>query len=280
MSGMKHAIALRVRQVAMLALTVGLLTVPTLGCHRMPSWMGRHPGPLRVGITTDYPPMAFKEKGEIKGVEADFAHQLAKDLGVKVIVVELTWEELIPALTNSRIDVIMSGMSVTEERSKLVSFTQPYLRVGQMALIRKADYSRLRDYTTMTLPATRVGFQKRTTGEAFVLQKLGRAKHVGFDSPEAGIAALHRGEIDFFIHDAPTIWSATGRLEGRDPELMGRYRPLTEEYLAWAVRKQDNALREQLNAALLRWQKSGQLDAVLDRWITVRKVTVEVKPSH
>jgi len=236
------------------------------------------PATLRIGIATVYPSIAFKEDGELKGVEVDLAHQVATDLNVKITLVELPWDELIPALRDDRIDVIMSGMSVTEDRSKLVSFTQPYLRVGQMVLIRRADFSRLRDSGAMNLPTSRVGFQRGTTGEAYVRSKLSHAQLVGFDTPDEGIAALRAGRIDFFVHDAPTVWKTAGG-RGSDAALMGRYRPLTEEYLAWAVRKNDNALRERLNDELLRLRASGQLEVVLDRWITVRKITVEVKPA-
>lgn len=249
------------------------------GCRHAPSPAAAASSELRAGIAPIYPPIAFKQDGRIVGVEADFAHQLPAALGVKVTLVELPWDDLIPALTEARVDVIMSGMSITPARSQLVSFTDPYLQVGQMALIRKADYLRLRDPDALDQPTARVGFQNNSTGESFVQRTLTHGGLQGFDTPEEGIAALRAGEIDFFIHDAPTIWRTTGGLDRKDPDLTGLYRPLTQEYLAWAVRKNDQALRERLNAVLQRWQSDGQLDTILDRWITVRKVTLEVKPS-
>lgn len=260
----------------LMMLALAALPVVVAGCHHAPPRTSHDPSILRVGIATVYPPLAFKENGEIKGVEVDFAHQLAKDLGLELTFVELPWTGLIPALTEGRVDVIMSGMSITEERSKLVDFTQPYLRVGQMALIRKADYQRLRGSAAMNQPTSRVGFQTGTTGEAFVRRKLTRAQLKGFATPEEGIAALRAGEIDFFVHDAPTIWRETGGFDKKAPDLIGRYTPLTEEYLAWAVRKDDGPLRDRLNAELLHWRENGQLDAILDHWIRVRKVTIEI----
>ncbi|MBI1815390.1 MAG: transporter substrate-binding domain-containing protein [Deltaproteobacteria bacterium] len=262
------------------AATIGMALVAlsvVSGCHHETSKVDGIPTDLRVGIAPVYPPLAFKDHGELKGVEADFAHMLAPDLKIKVTLVELTWDELIPALVDGRIDVIMSGMSITEERSKLVTFTQPYLRVGQMALIRRADYNRYRDYATFDLPATRVGYHTDTTGELYVRRKLAHATLRGFDSPEAGIAALRAGDIDVFIHDAPTIWRVTGGFEKKDPELIGRYRMLTEEYLAWAVRKGDEPLRERLNSTLLHWQNTDQVETELDKWIPVRKVSLDLK---
>ena len=256
---------------------LALAALPVVaGCHHAPPRTSRDPSVLRVGIATVYPPLAFEENGEIKGVEVDFAHQLAKDLGLELTFVELPWTGLIPALTEGRVDVIMSGMSITEDRSKLVDFTQPYLRVGQMALIRKADYQRLRGTAAMNQPTSRVGFQTGTTGEAFVRRKLTQAQLKGFPTPEEGIAALRAGEIDFFVHDAPTIWRETGGFDKQARDLMGRYTPLTEEYLAWAVRKDDQPLRDRLNTELLHWRENGQLEVFLDHWIRVRKVTIDI----
>ncbi len=232
--------------------------------------------PLRVGMATVYRPFAFKEDGKLQGVEADFAAQLGKDLGVDVTLVELPWDQLIPALRKGQIDVIMSGMSITPERSKLVAFTQPYLQVGQMALIRRDDSLRLRDEATMNLPTTTIGVHGGTTGEAYVRHKLPRAKLKTYPSVDAGIAALRAKEIDFFIHDAPTIWRVRGREKDRYPDLMGHYRLLTTEDLAWAVRKDDTSLRNRLNAALANWQDNDWLDGVLARWIPVRKVTIDM----
>lgn len=260
----------------MIATAVVALSVAS-GCHHGTSNSAGIPSNLRVGIAPVYPPLAFKDHGELKGVEVDFAHLLAPDLKIKVTLVELTWDELIPALVDGRIDAIMSGMSITEERSKLVTFTHPYLRVGQMALIRRADYNRFRDYATMNLSATRVGFHNDTTGERYVRRKLSHATLRGFDSPDAGVAALRAGEIDVFIHDAPTIWRVTGGFEQKETQLMGRYRMLTEEYLAWAVRKGDEPLRERLNSTLLHWQNTDQVESELDKWIPVRKVSLDLK---
>jgi ABC-type amino acid transport substrate-binding protein len=98
-----------------------LLAVVTItGCTQAARPPAPPPAPaapteIRVGIAPIYPPLAFKEGGQIKGVEVDFTRQLWLDLGVKFVLVELPWDDLIPALRAGRIDVIMSGMSVTPD---------------------------------------------------------------------------------------------------------------------------------------------------------------------
>jgi polar amino acid transport system substrate-binding protein len=233
------------------------------------------PSPLRVGIAGIYPPLAFKDTGQLTGIEVELARKMGADLGVQVALVELPWEQLIPALEDGRIDVIMSGMSITEERSRRVHFTIPYLDVGQMALIRRADRDRLNDRNRMNEPSSRVGFLSGTTSEGYSRKNLPRAQLTGFDSTDAGVAALRARKIDFWVQDAPAIWRITGNLQAQNEDLVSPYRMLTDEYLAWGVRKSDNELRERLNVALLQWQQTGQLDGVLDSWITIRKVAVD-----
>jgi len=232
------------------------------------------PAELRVGIATNYPPIAFEENGKVVGVEADLARKLGEELPTKVTFVELDWDELWPALRDDKVDVVMSGVSITERRSELVTFTDPYLRVGQMALIRKTDMSKLSDPTAMAQPGRRVGVEKNTTGEAYARRHLDQAVIVPFDSVDAGIAALRGGDVEYFVHDAPTVWRVVGRPPKEDPELVGLYRPLTDEYLAWAIRKDEAAtLGVLLDGKIEEWQKDGELQEVIDRWIPVTKVT-------
>lgn len=261
--------------------TAGLIlfaSVALIGCASMsmPGADRGVPNELRIGTATNYPPLAFKANGQMQGVEVDFAQKVAQDLGIKVSLIETPWELLIPALEKGQIDVIMSGMSITEERSQRVQFTVPYLNIGQMALIRRDDYERLRDRNAMEQPSARVGFLSGTTAEAYARKQLSQAALVGLNSPEEGIAALRGKMIDFYIQDAPTIWRITGNLSKEYPDLMGRYRPLTAEYLAWAVRKDDDALLARLNGLLLRWEQNREIEKVLDRWIPVRKIAIDV----
>jgi len=235
--------------------------------------------PLRVGIAPNYPPLAFKEDGQLQGIEVDFAHKLGKQLGREVILVETPWDDLSKALIEDKtVDVVMSGTSITEERKQRVDFTDSYLDVGQMILIRAADYPKLRDADALDKPDVRVGFISNTTSQNYAQKNLTKAKLQGFENTDAGVAALRADKIDAFITDAPAVWRVAGGLLKKETQLRGLYTPLTQEQLAWAVRKGDNPLRLQLNAVIEKWKEDGTIDDVLDDWITVKKATIEVKP--
>ncbi len=230
------------------------------------------PTPLRVGTAADYAPLAFEEAGVLRGVEIDFAERAARELGRPLQLERIRFEELIPALRAGRIDVIMTGMSITEDRSALVRFTRPYLQVGQIALIRADEWDRRRGIEAMDRPDSRVGFRTATTSDAFVRARLPHARGVGFDSVEAGVASLRAAEIDYFVHDAPTIWRIVGGFASDERQLIGLYEPLTDEHLAWAVRADDTELAARLDAILAAWQRDGVVEKILDVWIPVRKI--------
>lgn len=224
---------------------------------------------FRIGISPDYVPLAYKDPTVgLVGVEVDFANQVGKSLGKTIVFVETPFPELIQSLLEERIDIIMSGMSITREREELVSFTDSYATIGQMVLVRAKDRSAFPDVQSFSKLTSRVGFVQKTTGEMAAKAFFTRATLAPQLTIDGGIAALREGEIEVFIHDAPTIWRIAGN--PNEKELEGLYWPLTKEPLAWAVRKDDESLRFALNRELQQWKLSGSLKQTLSRWVTLR----------
>jgi polar amino acid transport system substrate-binding protein len=221
-----------------------------------------------VGITPNYPPLAFKQQGHFAGLEVDFARGVEVELGRPAVLVELEWDALISALESGTIDVIMSGMSITEARAQRVWFVSHYLRVGQVAMFRKADSLLLSSPTLLTMTQQRVGFVDGTTGAAYVHGHLTQAQYVPLGSTDAGLQALRAGEIDVFVHDAVTAWHLAD--DEANAMLTSSFVPLTEEYLAWAVRRTDEALHRDLEAVLERWRRSGRLQELFNTWLRFR----------
>jgi len=224
---------------------------------------------FRIGISPDYMPLAYKDPtAGLVGVEVDFANQLGKDLGKTIVFVETPFPELIPSLLEERIDIIMSGMSITREREKLVSFTDSYATIGQMVLVRAKDRSAFPNVQSFSQITSKIGFVQATTSEMAAKAFFPRATLSPQSTIDDGITALRKGEIEVFIHDAPTVWRIAGN--PNEKELTGLYWPLTKEPLAWAVRKDDEPLRFALNRELEQWKSGGYLKQILARWVTLR----------
>lgn len=227
---------------------------------------------LKVGMSADYPPLHFKQDGRIVGIEADNARAVGEIIGRTAQIIVMPFDQLIPSLEAGQIDVIMSGMSVTAERSEQVSFTDAYLRVGQMAIMHKDKLGRFSQPWAVYREGARIGVEPDTTGAAFAERELKDAQVRFYEDAEAAFVGLRKDEIDLYVHDAPTSWQLANSLENDD--LISLYAPLTEEMIAWAVNKDDAALAGELNRALAMMKSNGTLQYILNRWIPV---TIEVR---
>lgn len=226
---------------------------------------------IKVGVSADYPPLAYKQDGQIVGIEADNARAVGALIDQEMTLVDMPFDNLIPALEAGEIDVIMSGMSVTAQRSEEVLFTDSYMDVGQMAIISTEKVAHFAQPWALYSPGVRVGVEPGTTGADFVARELKDAKVTFYNDSTAAFAGLRGDQIDLYIHDAPTSWQLA--TSGDNSDLISLYKPLTEEKLAWAVRKDDARLASRLNDALQTLKRNGTITYIFNRWIPV---TVEV----
>lgn len=243
-----------------------LLSLSIMGCRtafnpELASKLGKKE--LKVGVETEFPPVIFKDKenGKVVGLEADLAEELGKILGVKIVFVQTEWTKLIPELKAGRIDVIMSGMTVTKERAEEVKFIEPYIRVGQLALVRTVDVSKFSNAEVIKKSRVLFGAINGTTGELFIKANCPNAVYSPYDAVPSALRDLEMRKIDVFICDSPTIWSIS------NVKLTPICEPLTEEYLAWAVNKENQNLADVLNQALKSMKDDGILRKLEHKWI-------------
>jgi len=219
--------------------------------------------PLRVGVSPVLPPMVFKSGKELQGVEVDLARALGAHLHREVVFVEVPWKDQIEALNNGRTDIIMSSMSITPARRYVVNFTKPYFVTGQMALVRRED---MLDYAlgfpnTLKSP---VGALKATTGEFLIQRDFPKTKIKSFPNSEEAAQALIKKKINLFISDSTLVWYLAG-MHAQDGLSVVKF-PLSEETLAWAVRKSDDALLTSVNEFITTASKDGTLLKAFRRW--------------
>lgn len=219
---------------------------------------------LRVGVAPSLPPMIFKEAGKLAGVEVDLAQAVGRELGRPVSFVEMAWEDLIDSLEAGKIDIIMSSMSITRARESRVAFSAPYLRVGQMALVRADNKFRFAPFGTSLANQT-VGLKKATTGDLLVQQEFPKAKRRYYQSGDEAAKALSRNKIDVYISDSTLILYLAGKYEAQS--LVAAPMVFTEESLAWGMRRSDPEFVASVNKALRTMADSGELKRVLTRWI-------------
>ena len=224
---------------------------------------------LRVGITPNAPPMAFKQQGKLTGLEVEFARGLAQFTGKDLKFVELKWEEQIPALLAGKTDIIMSSMTITDARSYQIAFCTPYMISGQVSLVRLADMYKFRNGFTDLLNATiRIGSVKGTTGALFVEKNVAtdrKNRYFYYQNPKQGVDALLAKKIDAFIYDLPMnfYFAAQNESNGLAPVAM----LMTREQIAWGIRTNEPELQQAANAYLQSIKESGRLKKMLVQWI-------------
>ena len=220
--------------------------------------------PIRIGVTPQTPPYVFKEGKKLAGIEVDFAKKMANRIGRPMQFIEMTWERLIPSLLDRKIDIIMSGMSITKARQLNVSFTKPYMTNGLMTLMRTSD-SQIYTSTEKIYNMSRtIGVIKDTTADVFVQRKCPKATIGTYIRTEDAVRALRRQGISLFIDDGPVIaWL----FSKNDSEFSALFVPMTEEYTAWAIRPGNEELIKKLNIILAEWEKDGTTHNILKRWL-------------
>lgn len=228
---------------------------------------------LRLGVAASGAPLAFFDQGVLRGLIVELAKALAEALERELQVQEMPEARLVDALRGGRIDLMLSTLPEADLKALGLAASSALFETGQMALIRTADVRRFGRPVDLITTAARVGYQQGTAGARFVQSGMPQAERVPFADVDIGIEALRRGDVDVFIHEAPTIWAAVSN--GADADLLGIFQSLTDARAVWIVRAEDPLLRTSIDLVLRQWRETGRLNRIVNRWIPLR---VQVEP--
>jgi polar amino acid transport system substrate-binding protein len=223
---------------------------------------------LRVGITANMPPLIYRQDGQITGLEVELAKGLGQFLNRPIKFVEIPWDDQISHLLAKKIDIIMSGMSITDMRRMRIAFCAPYAKTGQMALIRREDIQRFQTgyYSLVEIPS--IGAVHNTTGDVFIRSRFPDTRKIFYGTLDDGVRALMGHKVDVLVYDAPAVMLAAAKFENWLAPIPKMF---TNEYLAWAVRKDNPELLREANAYVAQLKSKGQLQEMVNRWIPFSK---------
>ncbi len=226
-------------------------------------------GVLRVGLDPSYPPFAtLTAEGTLQGVDVDLGRALGEVLGVEVAFTYYGYDGLYDALLVGQVDVLISALVVDVQRTRDFAYSQPYFNAGQMALVQRA----LPGATTWRLPqdlaGRRVAVELGAAGHVVAAEWQRQTPDLTIQTyPSAGeaLAAVAEGQADVALSDA-----ISGRLTLRqEPRLVMAEPAVTVEPLALVVRREDESLLQQLDAALMTLMDSGAWHELLGRYMAV-----------
>jgi len=233
-------------------------------------------GELRVGFESGYVPFEMTDKkGNFIGFDMDFGRRMAKDMGVKFVPVNTAWDGIIPALVTNKFDIIMGGMTITQERNLKINFADPYIVVGQTILLNKKHEGKVKSYKDLNNPQYILTSRMGTTGEQAIKRYIPKATYKGFESEaEAGLEVIN-GKADALVYDLPFCGFLYGS-QGKDKTVF-LDEPFTYEPLAWAINKGDPDFLNFLNNFLRQTKGDGFYDRLYEKWIVGTEWQKELK---
>ncbi len=207
------------------------------------------------GIDANFPPFAFVDKsGNPDGFDVKSLDWIAKEMGFKVKHQPMDWDGIIPSLKAKKIDVVASGMSITDERKQQVNFTAPYWKIKQV-LVAKKDAKVTVDKALAD--GNKIGVQRGTTEAKWIeenLIKKGGKKFelVQYDSAPLAVEDVVNGRIiAAAMDDAPAMDAA----KKKPVKILGGF-GMADENFGYAVRKEDAEFLKKLNEGLKKLMKS------------------------
>lgn len=220
--------------------------------------------PYKVGIDTTYPPFEFQEGDEYKGIDVDLIRAIAKDQGFEIELEPMDFSGIIPAMQAGELDIAIAGMSITEDRKKVVDFSEPYFEAGLSLVVAdgNSDITSLEDLKGKT-----VAVKKGTTGADFAEQNKDKYGYeiVQVNDSTSMFQEVANGTADALIEDYPVISYAIAQSDLKLQVVGDR---LNGDNYGIAVLKGENdELLKKINDGLAALKESGKYDEILSTYL-------------
>ena len=219
---------------------------------------------VRIGTEGAYEPYNYIDQatGELTGYEIELGNELCKRASLNCEFVQNAWDSIIPNLQSGNYDMIMAGMSITDEREEVIDFSQNYIPPASSA------------YLALTAEANTgegavVAAQTGTIQAGYVAES--GATLLEFATPDETVAAVKNGEADAVFADkdylAPIAADSNGELVllANEVQLGGG--------VGIGLRETDTELKEKMNAAIQSMKDDGSLNAMITKWFGPEAVT-------
>ncbi|MCT4475750.1 transporter substrate-binding domain-containing protein [Peribacillus sp. NPDC101481] len=218
----------------------------------------------KVGVDTTYPPFEFKEGNDYKGIDIELINAIAKDQDFKIKLSPMDFGGIIPAMQANQLDVAIAGMSITEERKKVVDFSTPYFDAGLTIVVKKENTS---TKTVKDLKGKTIAVKKGTTGAKYAQDnatKLG-IKVVQFNDSPAMFQEVANGNADALIEDYPVISYAIAQKD-LGLKIVGD-RLNGDQYGIAVLKGQNEDLLKKINDGLANLKKDGTYDEIIKTYL-------------
>ncbi len=227
--------------------------------------------PLRVGMELSYPPFEMIcQDGQPCGISVDIAHALGHYLKKEIIIENISYIGLIPALKTGKINLIISSLTATEQRKNAIDFSAPYGKIGLCLLI--SVNSNLRDIEEANEPERVIVVKSGTTGEIYAKQNLKQATVRILDKEAMCVLEIIQGKADAFIYDQLSVYT---QWQKNPLTTRAQLKPFQLEEWAIGIQKGHPELIDQVNHFIEEFQKSGGFDKLADKYLPGQKAAFQ-----
>ena len=219
------------------------------------------PGKLTMSTNAAFPPYEMTDdNGNIVGIDVDVANAIAEKLGLELQVDDMDFDAALLAVQNGKSDIVMAGVTVTEDRQLVMDFTNSYATGIQVVIVPEdSDIASLDD-----MSGKLIGVQRGTTGDIYCSDDFGEENVIKYDDGLTAVQALNNGQVDCVVIDnapAQEFVEANPGLKILDTEYAN------EDY-AIGVAKGNTAMLDAVNGALAELKADGTLQSIVDQYIS------------
>ena len=222
-------------------------------------------GVLIVGTMGNMPPLNMTSKsGEIFGLEPDLAELIARAMNVKVKFVTKPFPELLPALQNGEVDMILSGMTMTPGRNLKVAFIGPYFISGKAFLTKAKTIAMAKEADEVNSPNIKIVALKDSTSQAFAEEVLNKTTLITTGTYDEAVDMVLKDIVQAMIADYPICVVSVFRYP--EAGLLSVVTPLTYEPIGIAIPANDPLMMNWTSNTLDNFEASGVLDELRLKW--------------
>ena len=220
---------------------------------------------LKVGMSGGQPPMnTVNRDGELMGMDVDLAKALAAAMRVQLEIKKMPFGELMTALEEDKVDMVISGMAITPERTEMASFVGPYMVSGKSILTKSDTIAKITAQEEVNRDNLKLAALKNSTSASFVSTVAPQATLVEIADYDEGIAMVRDGKVDGLVADMPICQLTVLRFP--DAGFVTLERPLTVEPIGIAIKKGDAQFLNLVQNYVDAYGKMGVMQKMQERW--------------
>ena len=219
------------------------------------------PGKLIMSTNAAFPPYEMTtDSGEFEGIDIETAQAIADKLGLELQIDDMDFDAALLAVQQGKADMVMAGVTVTDERQNVMDFTDSYATGIQSIIVKEdSDIASVDD-----LAGKKIGTQRGTTGYLYCSDDFGDENVVAYDNGLTAVQMLNNGQVDCVVIDnAPAK-----EFIAANPGLKLLDTAYVEESYAIGVGKGNTELKDAINTALEELKADGTLQAIVGKYIT------------